>query len=399
LINRIYPPQRGATARLLQDLAYALHHTGWRVTILTTGEKKVTETEHNITVERIKETKSHKNIVGFASLWLRLLTKSLRLPAHDVVITLTDPPMISVIGSWVAKVKHSKHVHWSHDLYPDLLKPLDIHIPKFLERFFLKVSRRSMNRSDKVVVIGDCMGKHLVKSGVDISKIKKISNWADFEVITPSHNTKYDFTKYEETGIAKKPEEMFRDDSPKFRVLYAGNIGRAHPIRPVVEAAALLAEHKEIEFVFVGDGHVQSILARERGLRGLENIKFMPYQPIEKLREVMESGDIHLVSQRNETRGLLVPCKFYSGVTVGRPTIYIGPKGTEIETVINKYNAGRIVAVNDAAGLAKAIHDYRSDGEAWFEAQEGALKAAQAYHPNLSLHKWIELLEKVRLSG
>jgi glycosyltransferase involved in cell wall biosynthesis len=395
LINRVYPPQRGATARIMQDLAYALHHTGWQVTVLTTGQKKAKTIEHNITIHRLKETKNHRKILGFSMLWMRLCRKALSLPAHDVVVTLTDPPMTGVIGGWVAKIKKSKHVHWSHDLYPDLLAPLDIHLPKFLQNYFMRVSRRVMNQSDKVVVIGDCMAKHLSETGVEVAKIKKIANWADFEVITPSASKRYDFSKFEKTGVAKKPDEMFRDDSPKFRVLYAGNIGRAHPVRPVVEAAALLADHKEIEFVFVGNATVQSILARERGLRGLDNIKFMPYQPIEKLREVMESGDVQLVSQRDETLGLLVPCKFYSGLTVGRPTIFIGPENTEIGAVIKRYKAGKRVPTNDPEALSKAILTYREDGEAWFEAQEGALHAAQAYHPNLSLHKWIELLEKL----
>ncbi len=399
LINRVYPPQRGATARIMQDLAYALHHMGWQVTVLTTGEKKTKKIEHNITIHRLKATQNYRKILGFSMLWLRLYRKALSLPAHDVVVTLTDPPMTSVIGASIARRKKSKHVHWSHDLYPDLLKPLDIHLPEFLQNYFMRLSRRTMNKAEKVVVVGDCMAKHLSHTGVEVAKIKKIANWADFEVINPSVNKKYDFSKFEKTGVAKKPDEMFRDDSPKFRVLYAGNIGRAHPVRPVVEAAALLEEHKEIEFIFVGDAAVQSILARERGLRGLDNIKFMPYQPIEKLREVMESGDLQLVSQRDETSGLLVPCKFYSGLTVGRPTVFIGPEDTEIAAVIKRYKAGKIVATDDPEALSKAILEYRDDGEAWFEAQEGALHAAQAYHPNLSLHKWIELLEKVRTNS
>ena len=242
------------------------------------------------------------------------------------------------------------------------------------------------------------MADKLSHTGLNLNKITMIANWADFEVITPSASGNHTLLPIDPTGIAKKPEEMFRDDSPKFRVLYAGNIGRAHPMKSVIEAATLLRENAEIEFMFVGDQHAHGVLARERARRELENIKFIPYQPIEKLRDIMESGDIHLVTMRNRAKGLLVPCKFYSGLTVGRPTVFIGPDKSEISQVIEEYNAGVVVPVGDGKALADAIYHYRMDGEAWFQAQEGALRAAQAYHPNQSLHKWLELLEQVRLS-
>ena len=126
----------------------------------------------------------------------------------------------------------------------------------------------------------------------------------------------------------------------------------------------------------------------------------MPYQPIEKLRDVMENGDIHLVTMRQSVKGMIVPCKFYSGLTVGRPTIFVGPEGCEIAEVIKDYNAGTTINPRDpnaAKALANAIYAYRMDGDLWFQTQEGALRAAQAYHPQQSLYKWVELLNALRV--
>ena len=36
-INRTYPPGKGATGRVLRDLAQAFARDGWAVTVLTTG--------------------------------------------------------------------------------------------------------------------------------------------------------------------------------------------------------------------------------------------------------------------------------------------------------------------------------------------------------------------------
>ena len=396
LINRVYPPVRGATGRLLRDLAHALEQSGWKVTILTTGEMAGTEANKSIKVRRIKASSKHKTTMRYLWIWARLLLAALRVNKHDVVLTLTDPPMMIIIGRMVKLFKGSKHVHWCQDLYPDLFKPLGVRLPGFLRSYLAGLSKKALNRCDQVIVIGRCMAQKLKDNGIEAEKIALIANWADFEVITPSGDHKIEPLKIDVTGIAKKPEEMFRDDSPKFRILYAGNIGRTHPMRSVIEAAAILSEYSEIEFVFIGNKHVHSILARERARRGLENIKFMPYQPIERLRDVMESGDVHLVTMRDEVQGMVVPCKFYSGLTVGRPTVFVGPDGAEIAQVIKDYNAGKTVPVKDARALADAIYNYRTNGEEWFQAQEGALRAAQAYHPNRSLHKWLDVLEQVR---
>ena len=384
----------------MQDLARALTENGWRVTILSStsnkSSRKKTSDSKNITHETIVTKVKADGFIGYGWVWLRLLIKALTIHKHDVVLTMTDPPMLALIGRYVAGIKKSKHVHWCQDLYPDLLPALKIKIPGFCHALLNKMSLKAMRKSEKVVVIGHCMSKRLQKRGVFVNNITYIPNWADFDVVSPS--TGGDFTKLpaKVEGVAKRPEEMFRDDSPKFRVLYAGTIGRAHPMRIIIEAAELLSQHKEIEFTFVGDKFAHSVLEKERAKRGLENIKFMPFQPIEKLRNVMENGDVHLVTMRDEAQGMLVPCKFYSGLTVGRPTIFAGPENSEISDVINTYKAGCVVPPTDGKALADAIYRYRSDGDLWFAAQEGALEAAQTFHPTKSLQGWIDLLEGVR---
>ena len=175
---------------------------------------------------------------------------------------MTDPQLLVVVAGLIAKFKRSSHVHWAQDVYPDLFQPLGVKLPQWIYNFLHARSVRAMNKCNQIVVIGRCMAKYLKKHGVALDKMTMIANWADFEVVSPSGKTDGFLQKPVPTGVAKKPEEMFRDDSPKFRVLYAGNIGRAHTMKAVIEAAELLKERTEIEFVFVGDPEGQSVLAR-----------------------------------------------------------------------------------------------------------------------------------------
>lgn len=390
IINRVYPPHYGATGRMASNLARHLAGQGWDVQVLATGEKSQKFDDHGVHVQTIKANQSPRKSVAYCLIWLRLFFAALRTKKTDVVMTLTDPPLILFAGAFISRVKKAKHVHWCHDVYPDLLPLFGVRLPRFILKFLHKASRRRMNKCAKVIAIGRCMSKRLALTGVDKTNISIIHNWSDPHIFMPEDD-KLPLMKPK----AQMPEHMFRDDSPKFRILYAGNIGKAHEVDMFLKTAQALHDRKEIEFVFVGtsDGHEK--LAAERAKTGLDNMKFMPYQPAPYLRTILESGDIHLVSMKDDMAGLLVPCKFYAALAVGRPTLFLGPKKSEIGTVIEQFKAGKVVGIQNAEKLVDAILEYRHDGSAWFEAQQGAIEAGKVYNSSASLALWDQALKDV----
>lgn len=389
-INRVYPPHHGATGRMLSNLARYLVTQGWDVKVLATGEKSDSFEDHGVKVVKIKTNQFPRSPVSYLLIWLRLFFASLKQKKSSVIITLTDPPLTLFIGSFVAFFKKSKHVHWCHDVYPDLLPLFGVKMPRFLMKLLHKSSRRRMNKCSKVVAIGRCMSKRLAITGVEQGHIDVIPNWSDPNIFIPEDDS-LPLMKPK----AQMPENMFRDDSPKFRILYAGNIGKAHEVEMFLKTAQALHERKEIEFVFVGTSEGHEKLANERAKIGLDNMKFMPYQPAPYLRTILETGDLHLVSMKDSMAGLLVPCKFYAALAVGRPTLFLGPQKSEIGTVIEKHKAGKVVGIQNAEKLVDAILEYRNDGTAWFEAQQGAIAAGKIYNPTLSLNAWNETLKSV----
>lgn len=386
LINRVYPPARGASGRVLRDLAKEMSRAGWSVTVLTTGEKSFSEKDGDIAVHRVKGPPKPKGFFGYTRVFLKLYVAAMRQPRHDLVVTMTDPPMLVTVGRRYAKKKRCSHMHWCHDLYPDLFPSIGVKMPDFILKSLSRTARRSMNTSGRVIAVGRCMAKYLAHTGVETGKIITIPNWPDQEIIDPGRRARnQDIRLKDDIGNARPQEQLFRDPSPRFRILYAGNIGRAHPMKAVLEAAEHLAPYPEFEFVFVGEGPVHDRLAQERSRRGLENIKLLPYQPASCLKDLMESGDLHLVSMRDDAAGLLVPCKFYSALAAARPVIYLGPDDTEIARIIRDYGCGAIVPQGDGATLAQAISYFRNDADAWFHAQQGAEMASQECRPVKSI--------------
>lgn len=394
LINRVYPPARGASGRVLRDLARGFADKGWDVRILTTAPKASLEKDGDVRIQRVKCTMKGKSVFSYIKVWFTLLMAAKKHSAPSLVVTMTDPPMTILIGRIIAKMKKCRHMHWCHDLYPDLLPYVGLPLPQPIMQTLKKHARRSMKKSDKVVVIGRCMAKQLTHSGVEPSRVAVIPNWPDYEILDPS-KAGSDCKPFQ----LKNPENVrprdlqVKDDSPRFRVLYAGNLGRMHPVQSLLDAALFLQERPEIEFCFVGDGPNYDRLAQERAKRGIENICLLPYQPVKRLRYVMESGDVHVVSLREEAAGLLVPCKFYSALAVGRPTIFIGPEDCEIARVIKDFNAGTVVPQREPAKLIEAITEYRLNSDKWFAHQTGAAEAGKVFTPDQSIDAWIKRAE------
>lgn len=393
-INRVYPPARGASGRVLRDLARYFADNGWDVSVLTTGTDAVQEMDGKVKVIRVKSVLKSKTAWGYMRAWIALFMRAMKMPAPGLVVTLTDPPMTIMTGRIFSKFKKCRHIHWCHDLYPDLLPLVGLDLPAPVMQVLKKHTRKAMKKCDKVISIGRCMAKQLTHTGVEPARVAVIPNWPDYEILDPSKaGSDYKPFQLKNPDKVRPADQQVRDDNPKFRVLYAGNLGRMHPVQSLLDAALFMQEMPEMEFCFIGDGPSYTRLAQERSKRGIENIRLLPYQPAEKLRYVMESGDIHVVTLRDDAAGLLVPCKFYAALAVGRPVIFIGPEDCEITRVIRDFKAGVVVPPRDTAKLVEAITQYRMDSDTWFLHQTGAIEAGKAFTPDHSMEEWIKRAE------
>lgn len=421
-LNRVYPPVRGATGRVLRDLARSFAQEGWQVTVITTGPQAAKERDGSIRVIRLKGPERPRHALSYAWIWLRMTLAALRQPPTHLVVTMSDPPFLIHAGQMVKRWKKARHIHWCHDLYPDIFPALGVRLPGFMLRLFKRWSRKAMREADKVIVIGRCMAKTLTLDGMSPKGITVIPNWPDLELrpaggygpltgpakvramngrrngmnghaVNGAHgHHAQDYINGAINGAAGfKPFDAQIKAGPKFRVLYAGNIGRAHPVDVILDAAEILQEeHPEIEFVFVGDGPRYDFLARERSRRRLDNVRLLPFQPASKLREVMESGDVHLISVKEEAAGLMVPSKLYAALAVERPCVFIGPAQSEAAKVITDFKAGVVVHQDQPEELARQIKNFRQNDSDWFAAHHGAASAGQIFLPEEAINAWID---------
>lgn len=389
-INRIYPPERGSSGRLLRELARAFARDGWNVQVLTTDVMASDDPDGPVKVRRLPLFSRTRGTGRDIWILVRLFLAALWLPRVQLVVSMTDPPLLGYVGHLVARLKGAKHVHWCQDVFPDLLPAVGFRISKRLEKLLYKLSRRAMNRAERVVVIGRCMARQLSQHGVDSHKITLIPNWPELVMAPNVRAGGVHPRPLDEDVATAAARNTILEGQPKFRVLYVGTVGYAHPVDTILDAATILdSMHPEIEFIFIGDDVAQRQITDERSKRGLHNIRVLPFQPQSRLRDIMESGDVHLISMKHEAAGMMVPAKFYAALAAARPCIFVGPEYTEIGRIISDYKAGAVVPQKAAQQLAQTIVDFRMREDLWFEAHQGAMRAAAAYTAEDMIRLWL----------
>lgn len=394
ILNRVYPPARTSSARLARELARALARDGWAVTILSTSEQSGIEQDGPVTIKKIKYAHPPHSIMSLITLLSRFWIHTMMIAKPDLIITMADPPLIHIVGGWIARMKRTRHIHWAIEVHPDLLPTIGISLPRRLYSLCERLSHRAMNTADRVIVTGRCMARYLSQNGIDPGQMTLIPNWPERAMIpagSGNGSTGFTLAPLDDDVTAALSQASILGPVSKFRVLYIGSVGHAQPIDTVLDAATILdTMHPEIEFIFVGPDDTHHTVTAEKIRRGLSNVRILPFQPQTRLREIMESGDVHIITLKEEASGLAVPPKFYGALSAARPVILVGPQTCEISRVIIDYGAGSVIPERAAQQLAQTIIDYRFREDIWFAAQDGAIKAAAAYTAEDMLRLWVK---------
>jgi glycosyltransferase involved in cell wall biosynthesis len=338
-INRIYPPYEGATGRLLADLAGALAAAGWRVTVLAAGSADLETVDGPVGVVRAAAPKGRSPRAALRQLHA-LGRAALRLPPADLTVTLTDPPLLALLGPQL-KRRGSALLHWCHDLYPDLLAPLGLGLPGAVRAALAGLVDRAVAAHDGIVAIGRAMAHRLSARGASV-RPAVIANWAD-PVIRPDPAAAAAFRRAQ--GFDGRTVAM-----------YSGNFGRLYDFRPVLDAAAVLGRTRpEVLVALAGGGARFAETEAEAARRGLANVRMLPAQPRERLSGSLGAADLHLATMPDGALGMMEPCKVYGILAAGRPCLFAGPATSDTARLVAESGAGRVVAGGDAGALADAI--------------------------------------------
>lgn len=146
-------------------------------------------------------------------------------------------------------------------------------------------------------------------------------------------------------------------------LLYSGNLGFGHELDTVLRALHALNGDTNLRLQLMGNGKALAEIQKLVEELGLSNVEFRPPVPLYGLPEALSRGDIHLVSQKPRTEGLLVPSKIYGALAVGRPVIFIGPTHCEVARIVHESHCGFVVAPDDVESTVQALRQLSLDTE------------------------------------
>ena len=373
LMNQFFWPDSAPTARLLTDLANHLAERGWSVTVFCgsgtyakIGREQHPDMASNIKVFRCPTFPFARNLpvrlLSYATFLAGSIVIGLLGPRPDLVITLTTPPLLGIVGTILKRFTGARHFSWEMDLYPEVGIDLGVFDPHSrLIRELVKVAALIRRRADGILALGPCMRQRLIDSGVDPRKISVTGNWANGEAIFP---------------MAKPAGKR------RFTVHYSGNLGIAHDIETISAAMDGLKDDDRFEFIFVGGGPKRAGLERFCADRQLHRVRFLPYCDAAELAENFSRGDVGLVTQHKACFGTVVPSKLYAYLAAGTPVLYIGPRQTTPALIIERHKCGWHIDCDDSAGLRRLLNEL---GQNRGRVAQAGRNARQAFLENYDL--------------
>jgi glycosyltransferase involved in cell wall biosynthesis len=362
-LNQFLWPDTAATGQLLADVAEHLTASGHTVDVIC-GSASYGGSNNAprpmVGIIRLPNAVPQR-IAGRLGAYLSFLAGSLWQgilnPAPDVVVTLTTPPLVSLVGLLIQRLRGAQHVIWEMDVYPDIAVELGVLKAKGVPaRVFGWLADLPRHRADHVIALGDCMRLRLLAHGLREDQVSVAENWAGQDALPGSSRPQW----FASEGLS---------------IIYSGNFGRAHDSQTIAEAMAKLNRAGGFQFVFAGGGSRHAWIRDYCEKNAVGNAQFLPYCERDELNGRLASADIGLVTQQADSVGAIVPSKSYGIMAAGRPVLFIGPRHSTTALMIERYGCGWHIDCNDVRGLVELLRYLGEHKEAVHAAGARAYQA------------------------
>jgi glycosyltransferase involved in cell wall biosynthesis len=366
LMTQYYWPEDYAAGHYMQELAEGLAARGHAVTVLTAfphhpegvvpaayrGRGWMVEERGGVRIVRswIYAVPRHRAValraLSHLSVTLSTLVTGLSVSRPDVIYALGPLLPFGYAARAIRLFGRAPLVFGVKDLTAEAL----VQSGKLGEGAVLglikRVERRLYASADRVQVASPAHHAYLREWGIPEDRLSLIHDWADPGAIRPGDR----FNEFrQELGIGEG-----------FLVLYSGNMGYASDLETVVEAAAGLVDLADVHFVMIGDGARRPGLEQRAAALGLPRMRFLDFQPRERLGTVLAAADLCLLTLNRRFTRVSGQGKMYNIMAAARPMLAVMEREALGVDLIERKGLGWRVDPGDPAGLAQTIRSLRT---------------------------------------
>lgn len=364
-----YAPERTGIAPFTTDLAESLAARGHQVTVATTfphypeweiyapyrRKRFLRELCNGVTILRRaiplpKRATTLRRILYDTMFGVTALWSGIRVREFDIVLAVEPPIQAGVAARILATWKRVPYMLWIQDLALETAASVGmmraspaLAVGKALEQW-------SHARAKKILVIARSFQDNLAREGIPVERITCLPNWADVQTMRANGN-----------GHALR--DAFDFPTTALLVIHSGNMGVKQQLENVLGAAKFLRAHSEIVFFLVGDGSQKNALVEMARRESLNNVRFAPLLPRERLPELMAAADILLLNQHPDLVGAVIPSKLLTYMAAARPIVVAAHPASEAALLVDAAGCGVCVSPDAPAALAQAIASLAGDVE------------------------------------
>lgn len=262
----------------------------------------------------------------------------------DIVISASMPLNAQAILLRAAHDQNARFVFWIQDIYCVAVRFVLNKTARVLGWaggwYFKQLEKKLLNKADAIICIAPSFATFLQGWGIDGPKVHVIENWAPLDEVQPR-----------EKRNAWAIEQEVSED---FCFLYSGTLGMKHRPELLLELARHLEATKRGKLVVVAGGAGADWLAKNATAIDPSVLKLLPFQPYDRVPEVMGSADVLISLLDSEAGSFAVPSKTLAYLCAGRAVLIAAPSSNEAARLVKRARAGVVVSPDDPKSLIDA---------------------------------------------
>lgn len=369
ILTQYFPPEAGAPQIRLKELAKGLRQSGHEITVVTAlpnypdgvipppyrGRWLLQDAVAGL--EGIPVWRTWIYPVQRGRFWKRLLNYfsfvfssfwGLKRAGKQELLLFESPPLFlgitALLYSWRTKTRLIMNIS---DLWPESAVALGLVRSRCLIGAAAWLERTLYRRVWKLSVQTEGIRDSLWERGVPREKVTFLPNGVDLSLFEPRER---DRALARELGYAETD----------FVLLYAGTMGYAQGLESVLAAAEILLPERGVRFLFVGEGTEKPKLEAIVQEKGLSNVRFVSFQPVQEMPRYFSLASASIVPlKKSKLFEGARPSKMFPALASETPVIYSGEG--EAAALIRESGGGVVVEPENPTALARAVRDLREN--------------------------------------
>jgi glycosyltransferase involved in cell wall biosynthesis len=231
-------------------------------------------------------------------------------------------------------------------------------------------------RAHHITVLSQGFKDLLAIRGVPPDKIDVVYNWCD------------------ETALKHNGGPATRlGGANRFCILFAGTMGLAQDLESVLRAAQICqSEVPSAEFLFMGGGVERIRLENIAQEMHLDNVRFLPRQPMSAMGCILAGADALLVHLKDDPLfRITIPSKTQAYLAAGKP-ILMGVHG-EAADLVTRSGSGIVCEPGNPHSIAKAVKELVDAGHV--RLAEMGRAGTKFYDRELSVSVGVDKFERI----